>query len=268
MKKPISKKKTIKRSQLEVVDLSIEDLIDDEDNPNVQDEATFDLLVDEIREHGFDEPIQVRPHPTKPGKYQISSGHHRTKAARVIGLLAIPAVVKEYSDREQKIHLAKRNALRGNFDKAKLAKIYQDVSKGRDPIQVQRELGFTDPKKFDKIVEAAAKNLSPKQKKKLADAKEDIKTLDDLSSVLNRIFKETGSEADSGYLCFSFGGKDHHYIKIDDDTNKKLHDIGKACEDADMPMKDFLQSIITAADLPSPATAVKKRKAPTRKRTK
>jgi hypothetical protein len=262
VRKPIAKKKVIKRSKLEVIDIAIDDLLDDEDNPNVQDEATFDLLVDEIREHGFDEPIQVRPHPTEPDKYQISSGHHRTKAARVIGLASVPAVIKHYDDREQKIHLAKRNALRGNFDKIKLAKIYNDVSKGRDPVQVQRELGFTNPKKFDQLIEQASKNMTPKQKKKLAEAKEEIKTLDDLSSVLNRIFKESGSEVDEGYMCFSFGGKDHHYVKVDDETNKKLHAIGKACEEADMPMREFLQSIVNAAELPKAAVGAKKKRGP------
>lgn len=262
MKPPRRISKKPNTSVLQVIDLPIEDLLPDEDNPNIQDEATFDLLVDEIRENGFDEPIQVRVHPTLPGKYQISSGHHRTKAAAVIGMVTVPAVVKHYDDRQQKINLAKRNALRGQMDKVKLAKLYQDVSKGRDPVQVQRELGFTDPKKFDALIEQASKNLTPKQKKKLAEAKEEIKTLDDLSSVLNRIFKESGSEAESGYMCFSFGGKDHHYVKIDDATNKRLHELSKACEDADTHMNELLQSIIANAELPAKTSRVtKKRKA-------
>jgi hypothetical protein len=256
MRKAIIKKP---KSSLDIIDIPLADLIPDDDNPNTQDEGTFDLLVEEIRENGFDEPIQVRPHPTLPGKYQISSGHHRTKAASVIGMVSVPAIVKHYDDRQQKVSLVKRNALRGEFDKAKLAKLYQDVAKGRDPALVQRELGFADPKKLEPLIENAKKNMTPKQAKKLDEAKEKIKTIDDLSSVLNRIFKESGSEAESGYMCFSFGGKDHHYIKINDATNKRLHDIAKACAEVDLPVNEFLQSIIATATTPkAPVKTAKK----------
>jgi hypothetical protein len=255
---------TLQRSKLEVVDIAIEDLIPDGDNPNQQDESTFDLLVDEIREHGFDEPIQVRPHPTEAGKYQISSGHHRAKAATVIGMESIPAIIKEYSDRDQKISLVKRNTLRGDMDKTKLAKLYHDVAKGRDAVQVQRELGFTNPKKFEAMIDEVSKTLTPKQKAKLANAKEDIKSMDDLSSVLNRIFKESGSEVEKGYMVFSFGGKKHHYYQIDDKTSKKLELINKMCEDHDLSLVEVMQSIVADAELPTTEkSAIKKR--PTKK---
>lgn len=263
------KTKIRKASKLEVIDIPIDDLIPDEDNPNSMDEATFDLLVEEIREQGFDEPIQVRPHPSEKGKWQISSGHHRTKAARVIGLAEVPAVIKHHDDRAQKVSLVKRNVLRGEMDKTKLVKLYQDVSRGRDPATVQRELGFSDPKKIEPLIENAKKNMTPKQRKKLDEAKEKIKTIDDLSSVLNRIFKESGSEMEEGYMTFSFGGKEHHYVKIDKATNDKLKEIKAACLDADIEMRDFLQSIIAAAKLPDATKSAKKpaRAAATRKRT-
>ncbi len=264
--------KSIKRTKpphsvLEVFDVPIEDLIPDEDNPNAMDEATFDMLVEEIDKNGFDEPIQIRPHPLEKGKWQISSGHHRTKAASVLNMRTVPAIIKEYDDREQKVSLVKRNVLRGEMDKQRLVKLYQEVSRGRDPATVQRELGFSNPKKIEPFIEAASKNMTPKQKKQLADAKEDIKTMDDLSSVLNRIFKESGSEVDEGYVCFSFGGKEHHYVKIDKATNDKIKKLKKACDDRDVHFKDFLQSTIAAIELPSSAISGKK-KLSTRKRTK
>lgn len=248
---------------VKILQVSVEDLIGHEDNPNMMDEATFDQLVEEIREQGFDEPILVRKSKDHPGKYEIGSGHHRTKAARVLGMLKLPVIVKDWTDRELKVSLAKRNALRGNFDKVKLAKLYHDLSKGRDPVQVQRELGFTDTKKFEKIIEETRKTLNPAQRKKLDEAKEDIKSMDDLSSVLNRIFKESGSELDHGYLVFSFGGKNHHYFQIGKETEDKLQAIMKACEKSGTKYTDFIQSIVAAAALPTgtkPDTKTRTRK--------
>lgn len=264
-------KKLVKKAEpahtvLEVFDIPVEDLLPDEDNPNEMDEATFDQLIEEIREQGFDEPIIVRPHPTEKGKYQIGSGHHRTKAAMVIGMTTVPAIVKHWSDREQKVALVKRNALRGDLNKTKLVKLYKDLSKGKDGVQVQRELGFTNQKKFEAMYDEAMKSLTPKQKKKLAEAKEKIKSMDDLSSVLNRIFKESGSELDRGYMVFSFGGQDHHYYQIDKETNEKLKAINAACEAADIPYAEFLQSIVKAAKLPTPATKPAAKKSVIKKR--
>lgn len=247
-RKPIKKPET--HEGLEILMIPVEDLIPDEDNPNEMDEATFDQLCEEIREQGFDEPIHVRPSPSLPGKYEIGSGHHRTKAAMVNGLTAIPAVIKHWTDREKKVALTKRNVLRGNMNKQKLTKLYRDLAKdSKDPALLQRELGFTDTKAFEAMIEKVESQLPPKQRKKLAEAKEHIKSIDDLSSVLNRIFKEAGSELDKGYMVFSFGGKKHHYFQIDAATNDKLEAIIAAAEANGTSYTEVMQSIVAAVDV-------------------
>lgn len=259
---------------IEIIMIPVEDLIPDEDNPNVMDEATFDQLCEEIREQGFDEPIHVRPSPTHKGKWEIGSGHHRTKAAMVNGLTEIPAVIKHWSDREKKVALTKRNVLRGSLNKQKLTHLYRELAKdSKDPVQLQRELGFTNQKAFEAMIEKIETQLPPKQKKKLQEAKETIKSVDDLSSVLNKIFKEAGSELDKGYMVFSFGGKKHHYFQIDDATNKKLEAILKKCEENNVHYTAVMQSIVAAIsldDLPKeekPATTkVSPKKKPRRRK--
>lgn len=255
------KKQSKNKDELEIVLIKIEDLVPDEDNPNEMDEPTFDMLVEEIRDQGFDEPILVRAHPDRKGKYQIGSGHHRTKAATIVGYTELPCVVKQWSDREQKVALAKRNSLRGSLNKEKMVHLYRDLMKGqKDATLVQRELGFTDPKKFEKMFDAAKKSLPPKQAKKLAAAKEDIKSIDDLSSVLNRIFKEAGSELDEGYMVFSFGGKNHHYFQISQDTEAKLQAILSHCEAEGVVYTDYVQSIVREHELPAALKPAKKSK--------
>ena len=241
---------------LEIIMVPVEDLIPDEDNPNEMDEATFDALVEEIREQGFDEPIHVRPAPKHKGKYEIGSGHHRTKAAMVLGITELPAVVKHWTDREKKVALTKRNVLRGKMNRTKLTHLYRELAKdSKDPVQLQRELGFTDTKAFEAMIDKVESQLPPKQRKKLQEAKETIKSVDDLSSVLNRIFKEAGSELDKGYMVFSFGGKQHHYFQIDETTNQKLKDIIAACEHLGISYVEAMQSIVAEADLPKGAVS-------------
>src|SRR6056297_1734595 len=263
-KKPVKKKLTKHRTTWEENEapiklVPVEDLIPDDDNPNTMDEATFDLLIEEIREQGFDEPILVRPHPTMEGKYQIGSGHHRTKAATIAGLTELPVIVKQWSDSEQRAALAKRNALRGNLDKDKMVALYkQVVADVGDAALAQRQMGFTDQKTFEKMYDTARASLPPKAQKKLAEAKETIKSVDDLSSVLNRIFKESGSELDKGYMVFSWGGKNHHYFQIGEDTETKLQAIIAHCEAEGVTYTDYMQSIVAEHDLPTPSKPVKK----------
>ncbi|NMP20924.1 ParB/RepB/Spo0J family partition protein [Sulfobacillus harzensis] len=54
-------------------------------------------LTASIRIHGVIQPILVRP---VDGHYQLIAGERRVRAARAAGLRTIPAVVKEFSDRE------------------------------------------------------------------------------------------------------------------------------------------------------------------------
>jgi hypothetical protein len=235
-----------------IVYISVDRLIPDEDNPNVMSETVFDALVEEIREQGFDEPILAREAPGKKGWYEIGSGHHRLKAAKVLGYHEVPVILKNWTDREKKLALTKRNVLRGDVtDKAKLVKLYSQLVKGSDPKTVQREMGFHDSKRFEVLIESAKANMTPAQRKKLDEAKETIKSVDDLSSVLNRIFKESGSQLDRGYMVFSFGGKEHHYFQIDEATNVKLKEVIKMADAADVPYTKIMEAMVAAADLQS-----------------
>ncbi|MCL5116807.1 MAG: ParB/RepB/Spo0J family partition protein [Firmicutes bacterium] len=54
-------------------------------------------LADSIRTHGVIQPVLLR---ATEGGYQLIAGERRVRAARVAGLSSIPAVVKEFTDRE------------------------------------------------------------------------------------------------------------------------------------------------------------------------
>lgn len=71
-------------------------------NPNQPrknfDEASLEELSVSIKEHGVIMPIVVNKE--KDGKYMIIAGERRFRAAKLAGLESIPAVVKDYSERE------------------------------------------------------------------------------------------------------------------------------------------------------------------------
>ena len=64
------------------------------------DEAALAELSASIREHGVLQPILVRPMKGRPDRFQIIGGERRWRAAQAAGLHDVPALVREFSDRE------------------------------------------------------------------------------------------------------------------------------------------------------------------------
>ena len=80
-------------------------------NPfKVLDDDKMESLVDSIRENGILNPVIVRPDQT--GDYEMVSGHRRLHAAGIVGLVKIPAIVKEMSDDEAIIKMVDANIQR------------------------------------------------------------------------------------------------------------------------------------------------------------
>lgn len=63
----------------------------------VFDEAAIAELASSVAEKGVLQPILVRP---VPGGYEVVAGERRFRAAQRAGLIAVPAVVRELSDKE------------------------------------------------------------------------------------------------------------------------------------------------------------------------
>lgn len=55
-------------------------------------------MIASIREHGVLQPVLVRR--SKDGRYELIAGERRVRAARDCGLTGVPAIVREYTDRQ------------------------------------------------------------------------------------------------------------------------------------------------------------------------
>lgn len=72
------------------------------------DAASLDTLVEQMRDHGQQVPILVRPHPKSDGRYQVAFGHRRLAAAQRLGI-RIRAVVKELTDEQLVVSQGQEN---------------------------------------------------------------------------------------------------------------------------------------------------------------
>jgi ParB/RepB/Spo0J family partition protein len=81
-------------------ELQIEKVVPSKTNPRKSfNEAALKELAESIKRQGIISPILVRP-TKKVGGYEIVTGERRFRAAQLLGLLEIPAIVREISDED------------------------------------------------------------------------------------------------------------------------------------------------------------------------
>lgn len=83
------------------------------DRLGVSDEAQAGL-VEQIRDHGQQVPILVRPHPETAGRYQVAYGHRRLRAVRQLGRM-VRAVVRDLTDEQLVISQGQENNSRSDL---------------------------------------------------------------------------------------------------------------------------------------------------------
>lgn len=101
------------------------------ENPNHMSEEHYKLLVHNVRQGKFLQPILVRE---VGGVFEIIDGHHRARAAREAGRLGIPALVTDANDEESMAHVLALNHLKGELDLSQASKYLQELV----------EAGFSD----------------------------------------------------------------------------------------------------------------------------
>ncbi|SJM33623.1 plasmid partitioning protein RepB [Mesorhizobium delmotii] len=93
-------------------------------------------LSEQIKDHGQQVPILVRPHPDARGRYQVAYGHRRLAAVKVLGI-NVRAVVRELSDEQLVVSQGQENNARTNLsyiERALFAVRLEDRSFSRETI--------------------------------------------------------------------------------------------------------------------------------------
>ena len=88
----------------------------------VQMDTDMQDLMESIRDHGIQEPVTLR---AIDGYYQLLSGHRRCKAAQLVGLKEVPAIVKPtMDDYTATVWMVQANRRRSHLLPSELAKAY------------------------------------------------------------------------------------------------------------------------------------------------
>jgi hypothetical protein len=201
--------------------IAVDRLVPNPSNPNEMDDREFNALVASILEEGWTQPmasvVEIDGDDKGP-LYEIVGGEHRWRAAQVIGLEDGPCWLldKEKFDRDRRDwNLTKQNVLHGRLNPQKFAALYERMAKAYDAETLKTLMGFTTEDAFRKVYKEVKRGLPPELARALDDVKDEIRTIDDLSLVLNRLFREYGEDLPSNFMVFSWAGREVLWVRAD-----------------------------------------------------
>ena len=134
-----------------VLQVHVEDIIPNRFQPRLNfDEQGLKELADSIREHGIIQPLVLR----KLGdKYEIIAGERRYKAAQIVGLTTVPAVIANIDDNKSAEVALVENVQRRDLTAIEEARSYKNLlDKGYlTQEQLAKRMGLSQPAIANKL---------------------------------------------------------------------------------------------------------------------
>lgn len=243
------------------------------DNPNEMSPGEFDLLVQNLEESGFTENAVVAPRDlngvlylkelikqfkkdwpaiwqqmTADGqKLRIMSGHHRVKAAIFLGFDTIPCVLvldESLDEDQQDFQLIRMNVIKGKLTPSKFMTLYKRHEKKYGAEMMASLFGFADQEVLDKLIAETEKTLPDDMKQKFKEAAAEIKTVDELSKLLNKLFSTYGDTLPQGFMFLDYGGQESVWVRVSKKTMKAVHVVGDQCVHEGRSLDDVLGALV------------------------
>src|SRR3972149_1190988 len=180
--------------------VSVEKCVVRPDNPQIMKDEEFNRLVRNIQEEGFLEPILV---VDDKDHFEILSGAHRYEAAKVLGLSEVPAIILEEVPEERRIYLLVRmNAIKGQLDRYKFTdlvnKFLKDYEKSAWGELI--DLFMVDKEEFERLYLDIKHSLPKEIQDMLPKTGEEIKNIENLAQILNRLFSQYGDTLELNFM--------------------------------------------------------------------
>lgn len=215
-----------------------------EHNPNKMTAKGFNLLVDNIARMGITDPILV----VKRGdKYRIVGGHHRAEAAEFLGYTQVPCTIitdPNFDEDQENFQLMRHNMIKGKLDREGFVKLYEMVQERYTDEVLAEAFGFEDQTELKAMVKETAKSLPPEMRAKFKEAAKEVKTIKDLSGLLNRLFNSYGDTLPYGFMFMDFGGKDSVWVRMMQKDLNNVNDVFTILREEGKTLDGLLRAVL------------------------
>jgi ParB-like nuclease domain len=233
----------------EPVMLPVDQLVWDDNNPNIQDKSTAKLVKANIEEQGFDENLLVIPltETTEDGrkKYKVVSGNHKGRYAVEAGADKLPVTIREDWDMlTSALQSVRRNVSRGAVEPAAYTAIVKAARDSKlEDNEIMTRMGIHQQHVFEQNL--IKKVLDDEQASRLQhtgasvsqgeaeqqDVAGRIKLIDNVGYVVSEILDKYGHTIPYSFIVFpvSQGGCKHMYVQATAPLKTVISHIAKEC---------------------------------------
>jgi len=239
-------------------------------NPNRMKPRAFDLLVNNLQEMGFTDAALMRAKDIalfneirlkhgddrakiraelieKDCRFETIGGHHRIDGAKYLGFEDVPATIPtdpDFTEEFANFQMIRHNVIRGEMDPEQFVTLYAQYAGKYDDDLLQELFGFAEEAEFKRLITATAKGLPKEMQDKFKDAAKEVKTIDGLARILNKLFTDHGDTLPFGYLVFDYGNEDSVWVRCEKPTIKAIYVVGDICKEHQVTMDDVLGRIV------------------------
>jgi len=236
-----------------VVNIPIEKLKKASWNPQVQSSETFNNLVQEIEEDGFDEPLLVIVDPDDADMYIIIAGNHRYDGGKVTGMSELPCIIKDWTEDEAKIKAVRRNVIHGDLDERRLSSLVNSMKERKKLTEdeISKKMGFDSREAFYRKYKAEDMKKKEEDRKEAyshKDIPKELTMVDNVSVVLTEIFGNyEGDSIDRSFLFFMHKKRNHLIVQCDDKLAKTVSKAVESINNAGLDAAEFFDEVLKKA---------------------
>lgn len=226
-------------------------------NPNEMDAATFNMLSDNIELMGVTDPILCIPHPEKEcdpvagtGWLMLIGGEHRLEVSKLHELKEMPVTINTdptFDQELQKFQIVRHNIIHGEMNPQKFMALYQSLNEQYTEEVAAQMFGFVDQNEFLSLIRKTKASLPKELQPAFQEAAKDIKTVSDLTNVLNKLFTEYGDTLDYNYMIIDFGGKDSVWLRMQPAEFSRFMSFATNCKESSRTVDHVMAALIKKA---------------------
>jgi hypothetical protein len=232
------------------ITISIDKLRFSPRNPRKMADGQYNNLIHNIQENGFNDPLLVDVGYYTGGKlvedgtYEVVDGNHRLKACLYLGIKEVPCMV--FANRltaTQREYMGIRyNTLHNaGFEEDMFTEIVNDLLKEYKTREKVIDLFMQDRDEFERFYKDVRQSLPDEIRDGMPKTAKEIKNIDDLAKVLNKMFAEYGSTLEHHYMILDYGGKTSLWIQLTDPQWNKLSAIVDIMNDKKLEANDLIE---------------------------
>lgn len=241
----------------QIISVSMELIYPNDYNPNEMSDAEFNMLVENLEDVDNLDPVLVTY--DGKGKFVLIDGEHRYEAERLRdteSLLCVYAHPDRVPEIQRKFQTLRMNKIRGRINQKKFNALVKELMESGEYTfdQLAHEMGFVDEDEFMSMVETTRESLPTEEMKKDFDkavVSEEIKTIDDLSLILNKLFTKYSDTLPYHFMLIDFMGRENIWVRMKDrSVYTKIMAQARSCMETGVTFDSVLCRLLLLLNVP------------------